>query len=190
MNTDTPKGRTQEQKERKNELARARRARQKAEKAHSPVVEEVAEEENIPIPQLDYQTESEVDDTEVFAPQQEDPEVIRKREISEKRRASLALARSKIKPKSQITKEKDEEIKRIKEENERLQQEAMQAKFHAEKLSKPKIIKKKRPQHHQQQNQQPQASSMDYLAQQSYGEQLQAKLRETILQKVMMDTFM
>lgn len=215
MNTDTPQGRTPEQKARKNELARARRARLKAEKLHSTFVEEkekkeVPEEvENIPIPQFDYQTESEVENdegtepsrrsdafkrgTEMTTPPQEDPEVVRKREIAEKRRASLALARSKIKPKSQITKEKDEEIKRIKEENERLQQEAMQAKL--QKQSKPKIIKKyvrekPAPQPQQQPQQQPQASSMDYLAQQSYGEQLQAKLRETMLQKVMMDTFM
>ena len=36
----------------------------------------------------------------------EDPEVIRKRAIADKRQASLALARSKMKPKSQIAKGK------------------------------------------------------------------------------------
>ena len=55
----------------------------------------------------------------------------------EKRRASLALARSKIKPKSQITKEKNDEIQKIREENERLKQEAEIA-----KNIKPKVIKK------------------------------------------------
>jgi len=52
----------------------------------------------------------------------EDPEVIRKRAIADKRRESLALAGSKIKPKSQITKEKDDEIAKIKEEKAKLKE--------------------------------------------------------------------
>jgi hypothetical protein len=34
-----------------------------------------------------------------------------------------------------------------------------------------------------------QEPTLDYLAQQSYAEQLQRKMRETILQRVMSDTF-
>ena len=114
MNTDTPTKTkvttvtlTPEQKARKNELARARRARNK--------------QEVIDIP--DYQTEEEIvsneveEDVPTLTNEELSPsdvptkEEIRKREIAEKRRASLALARSKIKPKSQIKKEKDDEKK-------------------------------------------------------------------------------
>ena len=63
--------------------------------------------------------EKEEEEQEKF---EEDPEIARKKAISDKSRASLALARSKIKPKSQITKEKDAEIAQIKEENEKLKE--------------------------------------------------------------------
>ena len=82
---------TEEQKDRKNEMRRLNRARKK-----EVISKEEPEEQNEPIEE----------------PQepQEDPEVIRKRTIADKQRASLALTRSKIKLNSQITKEKDVEL--------------------------------------------------------------------------------
>ena len=192
MNTDTPvkKVLSLEQKTRKNELARLRRANNKNKNKEN--------DESIPVPELEYKTDEE-EETPVETPVEtpaavaeptEDPEVVRKREIAEKRRASLALARSKIKPKSQIKQEKDDEINRIKEENERLKQEAEKARvINAEK---PKVIKKiiKEKKRNGSHPPQPKEASIEYLTQQTYAEQLQAKLRENMLQRVMMDTFM
>ena len=126
-----------EQKARKNELARALRARKKDEKKNEVLMNKIAEYES----DKDEVIENVVVENEVIeeAPK-EDPEVIRKREIAEKRRASLALARSKIKPKSQITKEKDDEINKMKEENERLKQNIASVEIESRER-KPKIIK-------------------------------------------------
>ena len=96
---------TEEQTERKNEMRRLNRARKK---------EVISKEE--PEEPKEEPEEPKEDPQEP----QEDPEVIRKRAIADKRRASLALARSKIKSKSQITKEKDTEIEKIKKENAKL----------------------------------------------------------------------
>ena len=195
MNTDTPKKPvtlvtlTPEQKARKNELARARRARNK--------------QEVIDIP--DYQTEEEIvsneveEDVPTLTNEELSPsdvptltnEELRKREIAEKRRASLALARSKIKPKSQIKKEKDDEIQKIMEENARLKEEAERIKT-APQPNPPKVIKKiirEKPKKRSDNTAQKEPS-LDYLTQQTYAEQLQAKLRENMLQRVMFDTFM
>ena len=195
MNTDTPKKPvtlvtlTPEQKARKNELARARRARNK--------------QEVIDIP--DYQTEEEIvsneveEDVPTLTNEELSPsdvptltnEELRKREIAEKRRASLALARSKIKPKSQIKKEKDDEIQKIMEENARLKEEAERIKT-APQPNPPKVIKKiirEKPKKRSDNTAQ-REPSLDYLTQQTYAEQLQAKLRENMLQRVMFDTFM
>ena len=125
------------------------------------------------------------------------PEEIRKREIAEKRRASLAIARSKIKPKSQITKEKDEEIAKIKEENQKLKYETQKA-----KEVQPMIIKKyireettpkqrsKSVPREKREITKEKEPSLDYLAQKSYAEQLQARLRKDVYDRVIMDTFM
>ena len=196
MNTDTPKKTkvtpvtlTPEQKARKNELARARRARNK--------------QEVIDIP--DYQTEEEIvsneveEDVPTLTNEELSPsdvptltnDELRKREIAEKRRASLALARSKIKPKSQIKKEKDDEIQKIMEENARLKEEAERIKT-APQPNPPKVIKKiirEKPKKRSDNTAQKEPS-LDYLTQQTYAEQLQAKLRENMLQRVMFDTFM
>ena len=130
MNTDRkPNSLTPEQKARKNELARALRARKKDEKKNEVLMNEYESDK-------DEVIENVVVENEVI----EDPEVIRKREIAEKRRASLALARSKIKPKSQITKEKDDEINKMKEENERLKQNIASVEIESRER-KPKIIK-------------------------------------------------
>ena len=186
-----------EQKARKNELARALRARKKDEKKNEVLMNAYESDK-------DEVIENVVVENEVIeeAPQ-EDPEVIRKREIAEKRRASLALARSKIKPKSQITKEKDDEINKMREENERLKQSIASVEIEPRER-KPKIIKKyvrevapiktrpKREERYIEQHQEnpKQPSSINYLAEQSYAEQLQQRLRENMLNKVMYDTFM
>ena len=193
MNTDRkPNSLTPEQKARKNELARALRARKKDEKKNEVLMNEYESDK-------DEVIENVVVENEVI----EDPEVIRKREIAEKRRASLALARSKIKPKSQITKEKDDEINKMREENERLKQSIASVEIEPRER-KPKIIKKyvrevapiktrpKREERYIEQHQEnpKQPSSINYLAEQSYAEQLQQRLRENMLNKVMYDTFM
>ena len=192
MNTDAPKKvLTDEQKSRKNELAKARRAKNKEEKDQAIYSQ---------IPEAVESDDSDEDDIEIDTA--EDPVIIdeedeRKRVIAEKRRQSLAIARSKIRPKSQIKAEKDEEIKKITEENERLKMEASKAKDiqqvqqvqQVQPKTKTKIIKKivraRRPETKREPD-----NSIDYLTQQTYAEQLQAKLRENMLNKIMMDTFM
>ena len=194
---DTKKQMTVEQKNRKNQLAREKRLKDKLIK-DEPIPKEIEDDSD------DYEEvgvsppETTEEEVEVV---QENPEEKRKKEISEKRRASLAIARSKIKPKSQITKEKDEEIAKIKEENEKLKYETQKA-----KEVKPTIIKKyiiEEPVSKQRSKSVPprkkrasaeipivKEPSIDYLAQQSYAEQLQARLRRDVYEKVMNDTFM
>ena len=137
----------------------------------------------------------------------EDPEIIRKKEIADKRRKTLEIARSKIKSKTQIKqentevmnnlkKEKEEEMMRIKEENEKLKaiaEEKQKVKIVKKYVNAPIPIKKKKspraepsPQPIAQPIAQP---TTDYLVQQTYAEQLQKRMRETILNRVMMDTF-
>ena len=123
-----------------------------------------------------------------------DPEIARKRAIADKRRESLALARSNIKPKSQITKEKDNEIALMKAENERLKAE------NAKVLAvKPQVIRqqvsqvspvRQRPIRREPRQEREREPSIDYLAQKSYAEQLQTRLRDNMLQRMMSDTFM
>jgi hypothetical protein len=193
---ETKKKMTIEQKDRKNQLAREKRLR---DKENLIQLRQKEVEEQIPIEDDsdDYDEDTKVEEV---VEEQENPEEIRKKQISEKRRASLAIARSKIKPKSQITKEKDEEIAKIKEENEKLKYETQKA-----KEVKPTIIKKyiiEEPAQKQRQKSVPREKrasaeipsakepSIDYLAQQSYAEQLQARLRRDVYTRVMNDTFM
>lgn len=200
MNTDTPKKvLSAEQKARKNELARLRRMKNKETPSLSAVPnldgyktdsDNAEEEEEVQVSSEHAETE----EAEVTEVPEEDPEVARKREIADKRRASLALARSKIKPKSQITQEKDDEIQRMRDENQRLKEESRVA---TEKIKESRVLHRKkyvkeRPkktyaQHAQQQVQEP---SLEYLTQETYAEQLQKRLREEMVQRVMMDTFM
>ena len=127
----------------------------------------------------------------------EEKEEIRRKEIAEKRRASLALARSKIKSRSSIRQEANNEIEKIKEENSKLKKDAeIQKAILEEQRLKPTIIKKyirpkkeAQPQPVHQPVPQPDPS-INYLAEQSYAEQLQIKLRENMINKIMMDTFM
>jgi Zn-dependent metalloprotease len=196
MSTNETKKMTIEQKDRKNQLAREKRLR---DKENLIQLRQKEVEEQIPIEDDsdDYDEDTKVEEV---VEEQENPEEIRKKQISEKRRASLAIARSKIKPKSQITKEKDEEIAKIKEENEKLKYETQKA-----KEVKPTIIKKyiiEEPAQKQRQKSVPREKrasaeipsakepSIDYLAQPSYAEQLQARLRRDVYTRVMNDTFM
>jgi hypothetical protein len=211
---ETKKKMTIEQKDRKNQLAREKRLRDKESLIQ---LRQKEVEEQIPIeddsddydekvgegvsPPYDAGVESPSDEqSEEVIEEQESPEEIRKKEISAKRRASLAIARSKIKPKSQITKEKDEEIAKIKEENEKLKYETQKAKEVKPTIIKKYIIEepapkqrpKSVPREKRASTEIPSAKepSIDYLAQQSYAEQLQARLRRDVYTRVMNDTFM
>lgn len=176
---------TEEQKDRKNEMRRLNRARKK-----EVISKEEPEEQNEPIEEPNEAIEE---------PQepQEDPEAIRKRAIADKRRASLALARSKIKLNSQITKDKDVELTKMKEENMQLKELANKKEEVHEIVKKPvKMYNtpiKQRPKKekvYQQPQQVQQEPSIDYLVDKSYGEKLQTRLRDNMLQRMMQDTFM
>jgi hypothetical protein len=168
---------TEEQRQRKNEMAKLNRAKKKA-----PVIE-YESENNEPIEDDVKDEVQEVEKVEV-----EDPEIARKKAIADKRRESLTLARSKIKPKSQITKEKDNEIAIMKAENEKLKAE------NAKVLAvKPKLVKKyvREPEPVRQRPiRQEREVSMDYLADQNYGEQLRERHKHNMYQRMMSDTFM
>jgi hypothetical protein len=196
MNTDEkPKrGLTDEQKEIKNQKARENRLKKKLEKTQNELGEIEASKPVVSEPE---------DDTESIdnAP---DPEVIRKREIAEKRRKTLEIARSKRVSPTQIRKSKDEELTKIREEKDaelmRMKEENEKLKAMADEKQKVKIVKKyvpspvpvpikkkKSPRPERVQNQE---ATIDYLTQQTYAEQLQKRMRESILQRVMADTFM
>ena len=174
---------TEEQRQRKNEMAKLNRAKKKATKA--PVVE-YESENNEPIEDDVKDEVQEVEKVEV-----EDPEIARKKAIADKRRESLTLARSKIKPKSQITKEKDNEIALMKAENERLKAE------NAKVLAvKPQVTRqsvqpvRQRPIRREPRQEREREPSMDYLADKNYGEQLRERHKHNMYQRMMSDTFM
>ena len=186
---------TDEQRERNNIKRREQRLKNKLEKANGQLEE--LEASKPPEPEL-------VENVE-------DPDEVQKRkmEILEKRRKALELARSrKINP-SQIRKNNEEELARIKAEKEqemmvkeqemlKMKEENEKLKAIAEEKQKVKIVKKyvsspipipmkkkksPRPQ------EVPTQPSTDYLVQQTYAEQLQKRMRETMLNRVMSDTF-
>ena len=177
---------TKEQKERKNEMRKLNRARKKEIDLSVSKEEpkELIEEPNEPIEE----------------PQepQEDPEVIRKTAIADKRRASLAIARSKIKLNSQITTEKDVELTKMKEENLQLK-ELAKKKEEVEVI--PEVVPKKiakvyntpikqRPKKQEVYQEPEKSPTIDYLVDKSYGEQLKTRLRVNMIQNVMRNTFM
>ena len=205
-----------EKRNRKNEMARIRRANGK----NSVVDTEMHEPDNVPEPEPELpQAEPE--------PTAEEIEMKRKEAISEKRRQSLILARSKITPKNVIRKDaidkvakKDMELVEAKREAEQIKkrayEEAEATKKKAEEdikvitnLVKTKIIsdaepKKKEkirsksiaprmretPSPPQPQPVQPQpVQPQQNLIQMSYTEQLKQRLREQQLQRLMSDTF-
>ena len=98
-----------EKRNRKNEMTRIRRTNGK----NSVVDTSMTESDNVPEPEPELpQAEPE--------PTAEEIEMKRKEAITEKRRQSLILARSKITPKNQIRKEKDMEIDNAKKEAEEI----------------------------------------------------------------------
>ena len=199
---------TREDKDRKNRRAREMRAERrvlkKAQQEQQEQQKQREQEDTDAEPQQlppDYDTDNEnVETNTTNIPKEityEEKEEIRRKEVAEKRRASLALARSKIKSRSSIRQEANNEIEKIKEENDKLKKDAeIQKAILEEQRLKPTIIKKYiRPKKEAQPQPVPQPvsqpdPSINYLAEQSYAEQLQIKLRENMINKIMMDTFM
>ena len=204
-----------EKRNRKNELARIRRANAK----NSVVDTEVSEPDSVPEP------EPELPEPEP-EPTAEEIEMKRKEAIAEKRRQSLILARSKITPKNVIRKDaiekvnkKDIELNNAKREADEIKRKAYEEAEATKKkaaedievmksLVKTKIIsdaepKKKirsksvaprmreTPPPPQPQPVQPvqQVQPQSNLIQMSYTEQLKQRLREQQLQRLMSDTF-
>ena len=206
-----------EKRDRKNAMARIRRANGK----NSVVDTEIPEPDSVPEP------EPELPEPEPMPPTPEEIEMKRKEAIAEKRRQSLILARSKITPKNVIRKDaidkvnkKDMELNDAKREAEEIKkkayEEADETKKKAEEdikvmqsLVKTKIIsdaepKKKEkmrsksvaprmretpsPPQPQPVQQQP-VQQQQNLIQMSYTEQLKQRLREQQLQRLMSDTF-
>ena len=204
-----------EKRNRKNELARIRRANGK----NAVVDTEMPEPDSVPEP------EPELPEPEPMPPTPEEIEMKRKEAIAEKRRQSLILARSKITPKNVIRKDaidkvakKDMEIEVAKREADEIKRKAHEyaetTKKKAEEdikvmqsLVKTKIIsdaepKKKEkvksksvaprmretPPPPQPQPVQP-VQQQQNLIQMSYTEQLKMRLREQQLQHLMSDTF-
>ena len=180
--------------DRKNRRAREMRAERKELKKAQQ--EQQKQQQELP-PDYDTTSDNEVND-EINQDDQEttyeDKEEIRRKEIAEKRRASLALARTKIKSRASIRQEANTEIEKIKEENDKLKKDAeIQKAILGEQRLKPTIIKKYIRPKKEAQVVQPVSQpdpSINYLAEQSYAEQLQIKLRENMINKIMMDTFM
>jgi hypothetical protein len=206
-----------EKRNRKNELARIRRANGK----NAVVDTEMPEPDSVPEP------EPELPEPEPMPPTPEEIEMKRKEAIAEKRRQSLILARSKITPKNVIRKDaidkvnkKDMELNNAKREAEEIKRKAYEdaeaTKKKAEEdikvmqsLVKTKIIsdaepKKKdkirsksvaprmreTPPPPQPQQVQPiQQQQQQNLIQMSYTEQLKQRLREQQLQRLISDTF-
>jgi len=206
-----------EKRDRKNAMARIRRANGK----NSVVDTEMPEPDSVPEP------EPELPEPEPIPPTPEEIEMKRKEAITEKRRQSLILARSKITPKNVIRKDaidkvnkKDMELNDAKREAEEIKKKAYEEAEATKKkaaedvevmksLVKTKIIsdaepKKKEkmrsksvaprmretpspPQPQPVQQQQPQ--QQQNLIQMSYTEQLKQRLREQQLQRLMSDTF-
>ena len=204
-----------EKRNRKNELARIRRANGKQ--------NSIVDTEMVEIPEPEPQPEP----TPEPEPTAEEIEMKRKEAIAEKRRQSLILARSKITPKNVIRKDaiekvakKDMEIETAKREADEIKRKAHEyaetTKKKAEEdikvitnLVKTKIIsdaepKKKEkvrsksvaprmretPSPPQPQPVQPvQQQQQQNLIQMSYTEQLKMRLREQQLQRLMSDTF-
>ena len=184
---------TEEQKQRKNEKAKERRLTNKLQKAQSELIE--LEATKLPEPEVIENIE--------------DPDEVQKRkmEIAEKRRKTLEIARSKRTTPTQIRKNNEEEMARLKAEKEQemmaKEQEMMKMKEENEKLKtiaeekqKVKIVKKyvsapiPIPKKKKSPRAQPvQPPTTEYLVQQTYAEQLQERMRQAMLNKVMASTF-
>ena len=201
-----------EKRNRKNELARIRRAN-----AKNSVTD--TEEVEIPTPEPTIELTPE---PEPMPPTPEEIERQRKEQIADKRRQSLILARSKITPKNVIRKDaidkvnkKDMELNNAKREAEEIKkkayEEAEATKKKAEEdikvmqsLVKTKIISDAEPKKKEKMRSKSVAPRMretpspplpqpvqqqQNLIQMSYTEQLKQRLREQQLQRLMSDTF-
>ena len=205
-----------EKRNRKNEMARIRRANGK---------NSVVDTEMVGIPESEPEPTSE---PEPMPPTAEEIEMKRKEVINEKRRQSLIIARSKITPKNVIRKEaidkvnkKDMELNDAKREAEEIKrkayEEAEATKKKAEEdikvitnLVKTKIISDAEPKKKEKVRSksiaprmrqtpsppepppvqpQPVQPQQQNLIQMSYTEQLKQRLREQQLQRLMSDTF-
>ena len=187
---------TDEEKERNNIKRREQRLKNKLEKANGQLIE--LEASKPPEPEL-------VENVE-------DPDEVQKRkmEIAQKRLKALELARSKKISPTQIRKNNEEEMMRIKAEKEqemmakeqemiKMKEENEKLKAIAEEKQKVKIVKKyvstpipipmKKKKSPRPQEVAAAVPSTDYLVQQTYAEQLQKRMRETMLNRVMSDTF-
>ena len=208
-----------EKRNRKNELARIRRANGK----NSVVDTEMPEPDSVPEP------EPELPEPEPMPPTPEEIEMKRKEAIAEKRRQSLILARSKITPKNVIRKDaidkvnkKDMELNNAKREAEEIKRKAYEEAEATKKkaaedvevmksLVKTKIISDAEPKKKDKIRSKSVAPRMretppppkpqpvqpvqqvqqqqQNLIQMSYTEQLKQRLREQQLQRLMSDTF-
>jgi len=182
---------TDAQRLRKNEMAKLNRARKKELK------EPEVKSENEEFVEVNVKEEPEKNVEVVEVIEVEDPEVIRKKAIADKRRTSLALARSKIRNRNVVKQEKDDELTKIKEENLQLKELAKKEKEVQPVI--PEVVQKvakmyntpirQRPKKQVQQQVQKEPS-IDYLVDKSYGETLANKLRSNMLQRMMQETFM
>ena len=186
---------TDEQKKRKNELDRLRRLRIKEEKLKKQSEEVKLQSEDVNETEEKEITDASADtqNTDIIVEEpQESEEEKRKKMIADKRRETLALARAKRVNKSvirddskkqleELEKRKNDEIEMIRKENEDLKNRIINNKINnihkVEKQNKQLLSK------HKEQN------SIDYLANQSYAEKLQNKLREQMFNKMLNDTF-
>jgi hypothetical protein len=196
MNTDK-RVLTDEQRQRKNELSRLNRLKKK---------------ELAPLPEPDSVPEARPESPEPEPmPSTEDLERKRKDAIADKRRQSLILARSKITPKNQIRKEKDMEIDNVKKEAEEVKRKAhadseivkkkaeddveLMKSLVKDKVNIPKPVPKprSRPVNPPKERQVPQPQSTpstEHLVNQSYAEQLQRRLHDQMISRMMSETFM
>ena len=212
MNTDK-RVLTDEQRQRKNELSRLNRLMIKKKRELLPLPEPDSVPEATPeSPEALKGVSDPKGKTEPEPmPSTEDLERKRKDAIAEKRRQSLILARSKITPKNQIRKEKDMEIDNVKKEAEEVKRKAHAdseiVKKKAEddvelmkSLVKDKVIAVKpapkprsrpvNPPKERQVPQQQSTPSTEHLVNQSYAEQLQRRLHDQMISRMMSETFM
>jgi len=179
---------TDAQRLRKNEMAKLNRARKKELK------EPEVKSENEEFVEVNVKEEPEKNVEVVEVIEVEDPEVIRKKAIADKRRTSLALARSKIRNRNVVKQEKDDELTKIKEENLQLKELAKKEKEVQPVI--PEVVPKKvakmynTPIRQRPKKQVQKEPSIDYLVDKSYGETLANKLRSNMLQRMMQETFM
>ena len=178
---------TDAQRLRKNEMAKLNRARKKELK------EPEVKSENEEFVEVNVKEEPEKNVEVVEVIEVEDPEVIRKKAIADKRRTSLALARSKIRNRNVVKQEKDDELTKIKEENLQLKELAKKEKEVQPVI--PEVVQKVAKMYNTPIRQRPKKQvqkepSIDYLVDKSYGETLANKLRSNMLQRMMQETFM